>query len=74
MSSMEKLAATAPKLLPAVMPVIEEAAPVVLDGIATAAGGIIESSVRPCCNYGHWDLGRVPYREEAVLAARSEAT
>lgn len=61
MSSMEKLAATAPKLLPAVMPVIEEAAPVVLDGIATAAGGLLSLLSGPVVitGIGIWGAYRI---------------
>ena len=61
MSSMEKLAATAPKLLPAVLPVIEEAAPVVLDGVATAAGGLLSLLSGPVVvtGIGLWGVYRI---------------
>ena len=61
MSSMEKLAATAPKLIPAVMPVIEEAAPVVLDGVITAAGGLLSvlSSPVVITGVGIWGAYRI---------------
>ena len=61
MSSMEKLAATAPKLLPAVLPVIEEAAPVVLDGVATAAGGLLSVLSGPVVvtGIGLWGVYRI---------------
>ena len=61
MSSMEKLAATAPKLLPAVLPVIEEAAPVVLDVVATAAGGLLSVLSGPVVvtGIGLWGVYRI---------------
>lgn len=61
MSSMEKIAATAPKLLPAVMPVIEEATPVILEGAITVAGGILSvlSSPVVITGVGIWGAYRL---------------
>lgn len=41
MSSIEKIVASAPKLMPVVVPAIKGATPVIAEGLATAAGGVL---------------------------------
>lgn len=61
MSSMEKIAASAPKLLPVVLPVIEESAPVILEGAATVAGGVLSVLASPVVltGVGLWGAYRI---------------